>query len=104
MTGLAGTHGWPDRGTIVSVEDEVAKWARRAALGTGAASLALFSALVWQQGIPRSIDPRQWEILAQVTVLTFVGLGYLFAWRWEIAGAIAMLAGSVALGVLASIA
>ncbi len=104
MTGFAGTRAWPTRGNVIRLEDQLAKWARRAALATGAASLALFAALVWQQGIPRSIEPRQWEILAQIAVLTFVGLGYLSAWRWEIVGAITMLVGSVALGVLASIA
>jgi hypothetical protein len=89
---------------VIWFEDEVALWARRAALAGGAAALALFAALVWREGIPRSFDPKQWEVLSQLTVLLLVGFGYVFAWRWELAGAIAMLCGSVVLGVLASIA
>ena len=93
-----------NRSTLVHLDDEAAKWARRAALLAGAAAIALFGVLVWREGIPRSIQPRQWEILSQVAVLVLVSAGYLFAWKWELAGALAMLVGSVLLGVLASIA
>lgn len=92
------------RATLVHLDDEAAELARLAARAAGAVALAVFVILVWQQGIPRSIQPRQWEILSQLAVLAFVSFGYIFAYRWELVGALAMLSGSVLLGTLASIA
>ena len=89
---------------VVHLDDEAADLARLAARAAGAVALAVFVILVWQQGIPRSIQPRQWEILSQLAVLAFVSFGYIFAYRWELVGALAMLSGSVLLGTLASIA
>ncbi len=69
----------------------------------GAAAVVVFAILVWREGIPRSVEPRQWEILAQVGVLGLVIAGYIFAWRWEVAGGITLIVGAIILGILASI-
>lgn len=89
---------------LIRLEHEVSLWFARSGLAIGALSLVVFGLLLFDQGVPRSIERRDWEVSAQLVILLVLVAGYLLAWRWEGAGGAVLVLGGVALGIFASIA
>lgn len=105
MSGWRASQRWllHRRGTL-RLADEVRLAVLWAARGLGAFALAAFFILASREGVPRSVLQEQWEPVAQYALLVAVAVGYGLAWRWEGAGGAIILAGSVMLGILATLA
>lgn len=88
---------------LVRLPHHPSLWTLRAARVLGAFAIVVFAALIVREGIPRSFEVAQWEVLTQVAALLICILAYGLAWRWEGVGGVLMLSGAILLGVLASI-
>lgn len=105
MSGRAPGHRWfiHQRGAI-RLPHDIRLAVRLAARGLGAFAIAVFAILATEHGVPRSVLQEDWEPTAQFAVLGLVSAGYLLALRWEGIGGSILLAGSIALGILATLA
>ena len=105
MSGREAPHPWfvHRRGTV-RLTDEALLAVLWAARGLGAFALCVFSILASREGVPRSVLQEQWEPVAQYALLALAAVGYGLAWRWEGIGGGVILAGSVMLGILATLA
>ncbi len=105
MSRPGAPHIWfiHQRGTV-KLADEIRLAVLWAARGLGAFALGVFFILASREGVPRSVLQEQWEPVAQYALLAVVAVGYGLAWRWEGIGGGIILAGSVMLGILATLA